>query len=214
MSDVFIAMISAGAVLGAAVIPVILTGRKISRERSRHFDEMAARDREMSCQAGALSFDGILSQWDEISRELEDLVMNTPVDRFLILRAWNGKDTPRWATAVYQYRKGNDAPVSYAHVNLDADYVGRLRSIRTGVPIVFSVSELDDSLTRSLYHSEGVKQSAWYHIGDSHPSSSPQSTSIMYCSFGSHSDLPLSENDLVKCHLLVGRVRAFYAHSK
>jgi len=76
---------------------------------------------EMRFQRAALSFPEFVEEWTDIQQALLDLMETTSVDRFLILRAWNGHLEPRWTTAMYQMRTGVEVPVAYVHFELDRD---------------------------------------------------------------------------------------------
>jgi hypothetical protein len=161
---------------------------------------------ELQFQSHALSLTDFLGEWGEIHHELEDLMKNSEVDRFLILRAWNGLASPRWTTAVFQYRIGSHKPESYIHFELDADYVERLKQVVHSGSISFTTSEISDSAIKDVYAMEGVKSSAWFLI-DKSAGPVAGSAAISYCSFASHSEDRIKPETMTRCRMVVGRLK-------
>lgn len=159
---------------------------------------------ELKFQQAALDFGAFLEEWDGTMRELEKLFEETPIDRFLIMRAWNGHLTPKWTTAIFQMRELGQRPVSYVHFELDTDYVSRLREISIRQNIHFVTSDIPDSAIKRVYEAEGVKSAVWCHLA-SHVTSGG-ARAITYCSFATHSDEPLSETVITRCTILAGRL--------
>jgi|DEB0MinimDraft_6_1074348.scaffolds.fasta_scaffold00348_4 hypothetical protein len=162
---------------------------------------------EMRFQQAALSFTDFIEEWGEIHAELKALVSDTCIDRFMILRAWNGSRNPRWMTAVYQYRQGSQDPVSYIHFELDDDYVSRLNHIVARGSMLFSTNGLPPSVIKDVYEAEGVKHSAWFYIASQHLDKNPDCRAITYCSFATHHSESISPSVLIRCRILVGRMK-------
>lgn len=204
VAEIIIAIVAGISGLAIAAVPAYLTYRIKSREvRQEH----AAAMRELDVQQAALGFDGFLSEWGTIHQELQALIHETPIDRFLILRAWNGEMTPKWTTAIFQFREGEQAPVSYVHFELDDDYVERLRHIASRSEAVLEVAHLPPSAIKSVYEMEGVKHSVWMHITTKKVEGS-KSVAMTYCSFATHEDVALDDDTLTRCRLLVNRLKA------
>lgn len=160
-------------------------------------------EKELDLQRGALSFSGFLTNWGVVYTEIDKLLHTTEIDRFLILRAWNGTLTPKWTTAVYQMRRGSQEPVSYVHFELDSDYVDKLRSVMMNGSIYFNVNEIEDSYTKQIYNMENIKSSMWSLISEEQVDVS--SKAITYCSFASVKG-PISKATQMKCKLIANRL--------
>ena len=179
----------------------VCAARRAKRERDQA-------ENEMGFQKAALSFTDFVGEWGEIEKELHSLVKETDIDRFLILRAWNGTLKPKWTTAVYQYREGSQEPRSYIHFELDDDYAFRLSQIISTGSLVFAVEEIPDSYVRQIYNAEGVKHSAWFFLSRKELETNKDCVAISYCSFATHSDEQLDENTLTRCRILVSRLKS------
>jgi hypothetical protein len=162
---------------------------------------------EMRFQRAALSFPEFVEEWTDIQQALLDLMENTSVDRFLILRAWNGHLEPRWTTAMYQMRTGMQVPVAYIHFELDKDYVNMLREITHGHIAVIRTADLpSDSILREVYDLEKITSAVVAQIVTLEgPVKGTKAQT--YCSFATHSTDGMSPEDIVACKVLVGRLK-------
>lgn len=174
-------------------------------------------EQELKFQAGALDFSGFLQEWDGVHHDLKTLMQETEIDRFLILRAWNGSLAPRWTTAVFQMRQGAQDPISYVHFELDDDYVSRLRQIAKDGPLLIDVDHAPSSAIKDIYEAEGVTASAWFHLETSTLEEAPGCAAITYCSFATHSAEKMDEKTFTRCRTIAGRLKgvssAFRAES-
>lgn len=177
-------------------------------EQESHRADQA--ENEMKFQRAALSFAAYLEEWAVIESDARYLLENTNVDRFMILRAWNGARDPKWTTSVYQMRMEGQEPIQYVHFELDADYQSRLREISDRRFMTFAVDEIPESFIKRIYQAEGVKHSSWFLI-DEHElerEDGNKAKAITYCSFATHGDEPLTPDELTRCQILVGRLKA------
>lgn len=161
---------------------------------------------ELHFQSSALDFSGFVSEWSEVYTDLETLMMDSCIDRFLLLRAWNGANDPKWTTAVFQLRQGLQKPISYVHVTLDDDYIIKLHKTINNGSIYFSVDELQSSMIKEIYAAEGVKSSLWCFIGN-REIAGHNGKAITYCSFSTHSDEEIPEEIQTRCKLIANRLR-------
>ncbi len=170
--------------------------------------EIAARkqaEQELCLQKAALDFSEFMFEWSDISQELNGLMRDTCIDRFLIMRAWNGRLDPKWTTAVFQYRQGNQKPVSYVHFELDSDYVNRLKSIYVGEPLKFKTDDLQKCSIKDIYVAEGVTASVWMHL-ETKDMPRTQCAAITYCSFSTHEG-DIDDVTITKCKILTDRLK-------
>jgi hypothetical protein len=190
------------------------TTREIARMELEHkAAELAQRDkelelakRELTFQAEALSFGAFLEDWAGTSEAMEHLLDNTPVDRILIFKAWNGSLTPKWTTAVYQMREMGQEPVQYIHTELDRDYVDRMRQMISNGCVAFSVATVKDSLIKEVYDAEGVRSTCWAHI-ETRQVPRTDAMAISYISFSSCTVDELDASTITKCRILAGRLK-------
>lgn len=198
MSEIIIAVIGLLGVLGSAWIGYLAT-----RRQKRKKDQA---ENEMTLQRAALDFSGFLSEWSGVYEALEALMEETEIDRFLILRAWNGTLTPKWTTAIYQMRKGDQEPIQYIHFELDADYVERLNKIIHRGHMLIDVAEIDQSAIKRIYEAEGVTASLWSHL-ETLDDSTGANRAVTYCSFATHSEAKIPDSTVTKCRILTGRLK-------
>lgn len=203
-TEIIIALLGVFGTLGSALIGQLRVKRAQRQEQ--------AAEREMGLQRRALDLDfsSFAREWQEFNHELRTLIDETEVDRFLILRAWNGRLSPKWTTATLQVRTEGQKIYNYVHFELDADYVSRMQQTISNGAIRFQVKDISgDSLIKDVYEAEGVVSSAWFHIA-SH-SLDEEAKAISYCSFASH-DEPISDETMTRCRILVGRLKGFAAN--
>lgn len=201
-TTIIVAGISAAGVMGGAAV----TGLMRNRNLKMRLDQAR---QEMRFQRDALDVTAFINDWDGLMSELHSLMADTNIDRFLILRAWNGYLEPKWTSAVYQLHGSGHPVMSYIHVELDDDYISRLRRITTAGPVVFKTSDLkDDALIRGIYDGEGVVEAMWAHIETlSVPGSNAKA--VTYCSFGTKAPGGMGAVESTRASLVLGRLKGF-----
>ena len=177
---------------GSIIVAVIQT-----RNKNKLLKQSKNLKNEISFSKSSLDFGLFLKDWAYLYNEITDLLENTEIDRFLILRAWNGSFDPKWTSAVMQIRQGEQEPVSYVHFELDKDYVNRLRLLDDNSLNYFKVEEIEDSAIKSVYEAEGVKASVWGLIGKQETEKG--SAAITYCSYSTHNKEGISKETRPKC---------------
>ena len=168
-------------------------------------------ERELNFQAASLDFTAYMSEWNEITADILALFRTTKIDRFMILRAWNGTIQPKWTTAFFQLREEGQQPYTYTHLQLDDDYVTRLRDTISRGHMLYKVDAIPESLIRSIYDSEGVRHSLWFHLDTKELKDSP-SVGLTYCSFATHEDEDFTDEELLRCRLITSRIKGL-AHT-
>jgi len=144
--------------------------------------KLSQAEHEVKFQRAAMGFHEFMQEWGETSKELHALMRETEIDRFIVLRAWNGRLEPRWCTAIYQMRMAGNKPISYIHLDLDDDYRDRLRVVGQCDYIYFDIATIPDSMIKDIYTAEEVKAALWCHL-DSVVLSDGSATAVSYCSF-------------------------------
>lgn len=160
--------------------------------------------KEVSRHSKALDFGSTATDWGELLQDLDALMRDTVVDRFLILRAWNGRLEPRWTTAIFQYRSGNQEPFSYVSFELDDDYINRLSTVMRRKQHYFRVADEKPSRIKAVYDMEGVKASYWILIDKTQYADN--TAAITYCSFSTHEPIDLDEPTKVRCQLIADKL--------
>jgi hypothetical protein len=178
------------------------------KEKARECDQAI---REMRFQRAALSFPDFVAEWGEASKDLINLLETTCIDRFMILRAWNGHLEPRWTTSVYQLRSGDQAPIAYIHFELDQDYVIKVRETVASGSMYMTTETMEPSEIRSVYEAEGVTASLWAHI-DTFDVPGSTSKAVAYCSFATHDPAGIDAHTQTLCKIVTGRLKGL-AHS-
>lgn len=164
-------------------------------------------NQEIRFQRDALDVASFIGDWDGLINELKSLMAISNIDRFLILRAWNGHLEPRWTSAIFQLRADAEQMISYIHVELDQDYVERLRRITTAGPVIFSTSNVDqDALIRGIYETEGVTEAMWAHI-ETLAVPGTATKAVTYCSFATSSPEGIDAATRTRANLIIGRLK-------
>lgn len=201
-TEIFVALIGLAGLVVASII---------GRGKRKLFEARAAQaEHELKFQREAMDLSAYLEEWSGTQTELEALMDETCIDRFLMLRAWNGSTQPRWTTALYQFRQGNQKPVSYVHFELDQDYVERLKEMVHRGTIRFSTAEIPQGAIKSVYEAEGVTSSVWAHIETMNRTDG--AAAITYCSFATHSEEFIPDDVVTRCRIFVGRLKGL-AHA-
>lgn len=198
MTEVIVALIGLAGTLATAYM-----GHK-KLKNSKH--KLVQAESELKFQQKALDFGAFMEEWSGTHDDIVSLLENTCIDHFLMFRAWNGRLDPRWTTAVFQMRLGNQEPVSYVHFELDTDYVSRLKEISIRNVIAFAVEDIPDCAIKRVYEAEGVKHAVWVHITSEEVQGSDTVTHT-YCSFATHGDEPIDQKLITKCQILGGRLK-------
>ena len=104
-----------------------------------------------------------IKEWTRFVKKVKDLNDQTEVDRFLVLVAVNGVNSPTHASVVWDHRtEGED--YFYNDVPLDDDYIARVNAIKKG-KIRFKTEEVSGTKIGAFYQNEGVTEAIWAMIG-------------------------------------------------
>lgn len=186
----------------ALVIVALVNSRKVKNTNHK----LHQAESELKLQQKALDFGAFIEEWAGTHKDILHLLENSCIDRFLIFRAWNGMLAPRWTTAVFQVRLGEQEPVSYVHFELDTDYVSRLKEVSIMNVMAFEVEALPDCAIKRVYEAEGVKHAIWCHISSEEISGS-DTVAHTYCSFATHDPEQIEQTLITRCSILAGRLK-------
>ena len=195
-SDIIVALIG-----GASAVLVGILGM-IKIYYDRKLAEVA--HEEDACPL--VTFEDFLTEWADVNVALTNLFATTNIDRFVMLRAQNGLEDPKWTTAFFQMRMGDQEPFNYVHFELDDDYVTRLNDVKSKGFINFMTKDLPPCAIRDVYLMEKLKASAWFMLKKQLLDTEGRAA-ITYCSFSSHVDAKISQYDLMRCKLVADRIK-------
>ncbi len=109
-----------------------------------------------------------LQKLSDIHAEVLDLMCETSVDRFLILRAENGVDEPKYATVIYEQHKGRPyiiATAAYVHISTDEEYRRMLKTAEATGICRMSTASMPDCILKRVYQHEKVEYSNCFFLG-------------------------------------------------
>lgn len=197
-TEIIAAAIGSAGVVGAALVSYLA-----NRKNKMKLEQMK---NEMDLSRVAMDFAAFLEDWHDTVKEIEKLFEETNIDRFMILRAWNGFMSPKWTTAVYQIRKVSEKnqPVSYVHFELDPDYSQRLVDITRQRYKLYHTDDMPKSAIKSVYENEEVTSAFWAHLDTKKISAN--SSAITYCSFATHKGT-IDEKTATRCKIIAGRLK-------
>lgn len=152
------------ALIGATSAVIVAWVNNKSKLKKTEFEKKSLSD-ELERQSDALGgFGALRIEFSRIENEFHQLCENTEVCRIVVLCAWNGETDPKYATAVWQYRKGFTTNVNYLRVSLDPDYQTRLASCKFG-PQHFRTQDLPPGcVIKGIYESEEIEESVWMFL--------------------------------------------------
>jgi len=185
-----------------ALLTIVVQSQRKIKELKAENETQAT---EIVFRAESLALRVNIEDWSKITQEMRSLMQETSIDRIFILNAFNGFHDPRWTTAVFQLSKYDDKMASYIHFGIDEHYVSILKETRKKGMIMVDVSEIPESIIRSVYHTEGVLASVWYFIKDKKLSTG--SVGLTYCTFSSRSVTDIPSSDLDRCAVLANQIR-------
>lgn len=161
---------------------------------------------EMDFSRKALDFAEFIQEWDHIEEDIRGILQHTSLDRFLVFRAWNGKYNPQWTSSILQMRLRGQVPINYVHFELDDDYRSRIKEIIIKNSMRFKVDDMPDCALKRVYLAEGVKSAALFHIS-TEEIKGLDATAVTYCSFASHEADHVSDKEMTRCNIAVGRLK-------
>ena len=154
-----------------------------------------------------------LREMDEVYSAMSHVVNETAVKRFVIFRGSNGGGVPRpghefFASAVHERHKQVDHErlvEKYKRLSVDAGYIQMLLEIISTGSKKLIVQEMEPSILRSIYRSEGIYYAEIYFL-------SKTDTEVFYMSIAT--DEPgerfANEHDRVEIELALNRIRQVF----
>ena len=199
--EIIIALIG---VIGTVFVAFLQNRAKNKAIRKLEIENTQA-NAEINISRSAFNFTNFVGEWSEINKEILTLIEETEIDRFLILRAWNGISSPKWTTAILQIRSTGQEPVQYVHFELDKDYVDRLNALALNCYDKLIVERIPPSAIKGIYVNEKVKSSFWAMIDKKEYDAG--SFAVTYCSFSTHELDDITEDTATRCKIIAGRLK-------
>jgi len=143
-------------------------------------------------------FAKLLVIWGKTIGDIDRLIDETEIDRFLMLTAINGIEHPRETTAHFQKREEGQKKYEYEEIQIDDHYRNLLKQTIQDGFVYFIVDELPDGvLIKNIYMMEGVKSSMWIFICVNDFGNGKKS--ITYASLSTHQDGGISASTQTRC---------------
>ena len=150
----------------------------------------------------------------EIREDVNQIFKGTKTDRFLIIKAENGKQSPKWATAIYEQHKGVPVILAtevYKKVRIDDDYREMIDDAENnGVHIMHTEAMHKSSRLRAIYESENVSHSNCYFICRYPLKTDPDKWVVLFCTLATEDALPFTPHEETALELFADRLRGMF----
>lgn len=174
--------------------------------------KLSQAENEVYFQREALDITAFVKDWDGFVLDLKILMENSNIDRFSMLRAWNGYLEPRWTSAVFQFQADGEKMVSFMHVELDSHYIEQLRNVSLSGVMQFKTKDAPQgALFRGLGETEGIEESLWAHI-ETLTIPGTETKAITYCCFGTHDPAGIDAHGAARARIIIGQLKGM-AHN-
>lgn len=206
LSKVLIASITAFFTSATAIAVAVVT--KKSELRQKEIAKIAYAEAENKKQDAEKykaqayqvkkDFAKLLVIWGKTIGDIDRLIDETEIDRFLMLTAINGIEHPRETTAHFQKRERGQKKYEYTEIQIDDHYRQLLKQAIQEGYVYFVVDDLPDGvLIKNIYLMEGVKSSMWILISVNDLGDGKKS--ITYASLSTHQDGGISAMTQTRC---------------
>ena len=161
-------------------------------------------DGELRIIAGSV-FDklGKFDSFLKIRNAVDGLLDETKADRFLILVAINKIRDFNDVTVIYEQHgeraKGNNAILTYNHIEIDDHYREMLKRAELYGPVNLDVAAMQPCLLKDIYEIEGVRHSKVTHLH--RESIDSENDAVFYSSIATHQDEPFDSLEVTKIRL-------------
>ena len=187
---------------------------KSKKKLDKLHDEIKEKDQkhedlkeEFDLQREALTYSLFPPGSQEVISDLSALFEDTQLDRFLLLKGWNGYQDMKFTNSVFQYRLGRQEVISYEAWKTDDHYNMFLKTAEKDGKCVLVVDQMPHCRLKDAYRMEGVKHSVIFFISRTPNRENPHRYLISYCSFATHEDSPIEHDVLYRCEMILGKIR-------
>lgn len=151
----------------------------------------------------------------EIREDVQHLFRDTKADRFLILKAENGKTTPKWATAIYEQHKGVPVVLAtevYKKVRIDDAYREMIDGAEEMGRYTMHVPDMPkSSRLKAIYEAENIKHSTCYFLSRYPLQSDPDKWVVLFCTVATKHLLPFTPHEETALELFADRLRGMFS---
>jgi hypothetical protein len=156
-----------------------------------------------------------LTEINELHQRCLDLQQQTRIDRFLILKAENGKNAPKYTSVVFEQMRDRPlfiATLVYTKILLDGYYQEMLKSAEaTGCVPLETATMPEQSKLRGFYENEKVKFSTIYFLARQDTEAKDNDKAIIwFCSMATHADTMPTKAEKLQCQLFVDFVKNMF----
>ena len=143
----------------------------------------------------------------KIYQAMSSVIAETSVERFIVFKVENGGGIPRvganiYISALMELHEDPNHSIfdNYQRIRADASYITMLAHILSNGNKKFVVSEMEDSLLKSIYLTEKIKYSEVYHLHTT-------DAAIYYCSLATTQDSRYEKpHEQLRIRLAVGEI--------
>ena len=151
----------------------------------------------------------------EIREDVRHVFASTKADRFLILKAENGKQSPKWATAIYEQHKGVPVVLAtevYKKIRIDDIYREMIDVAESEGVMMMHTGEMPrTSRLKAIYESEGVQHSNCYFLCRYPLKSDSEKWVVMYCTLATENEVPFTPHEETALELFADRLRGMFS---
>jgi len=150
-----------------------------------------------------------------IREDVHHLFQSTSADRFLILKAENGKQKPKWETAIYEQHKGVPVVLAtdvYKKVRLDDIYRDMINEAEAeGSMTMHTAAMPKGSRLKAIYESENIQHSNCYFLCRYPLKSDPEKWIVIYCTLATENEAPFTPHEETALDLFADRLRSMFS---
>jgi hypothetical protein len=156
----------------------------------------------------------ILMNQQKASEIINEIILNTEVDRFVLFHTHNGNGQPNYfkpyKVSYLQYNAVDPSHINrYQNIEVDAEYTRMLIEIQENMenklPIVFE--NMPECLLKSIYKKEKIKYAEVYFL-------CATSTGIIYTSLSTYMDIKEYTKQKEKITLAISKLKAIYTEER
>ena len=156
-----------------------------------------------------------LSEINELHQRCLDLEQTTKIDRFLILKAENGKSNPKFASVVFEQCRNRQpfiASLVYTKIHVDSYYQEMLKTGEAqGLLEMETATMPDGARLRGFYESEKVTFSNLYFLGrNPTESASNDKWVVWYCTLATMQTDGFTKAERLKLQTFVDFVKQLF----
>jgi len=154
-----------------------------------------------------------LKNINDLGNHFNDILQKTNVDRVLILIAHNGKNKPRYATAIYEQHKDSGdirlsigAATKYIRFEFDEHYSKMLKEIEVEKEVFLSTQEIKSTILGKLYSSENIHHSSVWFLR--RINFDAENDVLIFCSLATHQINNFTESEKFEMVLGINHIKS------